>query len=186
MTAARYWHVQGRSRPSQAGFDNVGVAGDGRAGYEFATQLLPDVIVLDLMMAAPDGVDLLPKLRTVAPDSPGVVLSADDLAGVEELVLALGAHTFLRADQHRHTRVSAPRRSGERASTRFVTARSALTSLTWRRSLKAGVRAGSLRCAGRCRHEAYERRCRKGRGRHQKRHATTIGGPSPRGMRARW
>jgi DNA-binding NarL/FixJ family response regulator len=68
----------------QHGFEVVGEAEDGEAAIERATELLPDLILLDLSMPGLDGLSALPRLREAAPDCEVVVLTA---SGTEENLL---------------------------------------------------------------------------------------------------
>ena len=69
----------------QHGFDVVGQAGDGNEAIEFARQLQPDLVLLDLSMPELDGLDALPRVREAAPECEVVVLTA---SGTEENLLA--------------------------------------------------------------------------------------------------
>jgi two-component system nitrogen regulation response regulator NtrX len=71
-------------------------AADGAAGLAKATEVDPDLVLLDLMMPNPtDGLDLLEKLRERSPDLPVVMMSGR--AGLADAVKAtrLGAVNFL-------------------------------------------------------------------------------------------
>jgi DNA-binding NarL/FixJ family response regulator len=69
---------------TQHGFDVVGEAEDGGAAVERASELGPDLILLDLSMPGVDGLTALPLLREAAPDCEVVVLTA---SGTEENLL---------------------------------------------------------------------------------------------------
>jgi len=67
------------------GFDVVGEAGNGHAAVERARELRPDLVLLDLSMPDVDGLAALPGLRTAAPESAVVVLTA---SGTEDNLMA--------------------------------------------------------------------------------------------------
>lgn len=69
---------------SQHGFDVVGEAEDGQAAVIKASELSPDLILLDLSMPGVDGLTALPRLREAAPTCEVVVLTA---SGTEENLL---------------------------------------------------------------------------------------------------
>jgi DNA-binding NarL/FixJ family response regulator len=67
------------------GFDVVWEAADGREAVDWARELQPDLVLLDLSMPNLHGLDALPELRTAAPASAVVVLTA---SGTEDNLLA--------------------------------------------------------------------------------------------------
>lgn len=67
-------------------FEVVGEAGNGRDGVEVADALQPDLVLLDVSMPMMDGLEALPRIRTVAPDARVVMLS-----GFSELRLGADA-----------------------------------------------------------------------------------------------
>src|SRR5690349_8087752 len=69
---------------AQHGFDVVGEAEDGHEAVDCATDLQPDLILLDLSMPGVDGLTALPRLRDAAPSCEVVVLTA---SGTEENLL---------------------------------------------------------------------------------------------------
>jgi DNA-binding NarL/FixJ family response regulator len=68
----------------QHDFDVVGEAADGEQAIERATELNPDLILLDLSMPGMNGLEALPQLRAAAPESEVVVLTA---SGTEDNLL---------------------------------------------------------------------------------------------------
>ena len=56
-------------------FDVVGEAGDGARGIEVVRSTRPDVVVLDLAMPVMDGLEALPAIKQLVPDSVILVLS---------------------------------------------------------------------------------------------------------------
>jgi len=61
------------------GIEVVGQAGNGLEGVELATELQPDVILLDLRMPVLDGVAAMPLLRWNSPGSRIVAYTAVDV-----------------------------------------------------------------------------------------------------------
>lgn len=75
------------------GFEVVGEAGEGRAALELLASLKPDLVVLDLAMPGLDGLETLPQIKDVAPDTKVCVLS---LAGrsMQAEAMERGAHLY--------------------------------------------------------------------------------------------
>lgn len=75
------------------GFEVVGEAGEGRAALELLASLKPDLVVLDLAMPGLDGLETLPRIREVAPETKVCVLS---LAGrsMQAEAMERGAHLY--------------------------------------------------------------------------------------------
>jgi DNA-binding NarL/FixJ family response regulator len=69
---------------AQHGFDVVGEAEDGSEAVDRASELAPDLILLDLSMPGMDGLTALPQLREAAPNCEVVVLTA---SGTEDNLL---------------------------------------------------------------------------------------------------
>jgi DNA-binding NarL/FixJ family response regulator len=69
----------------QHGFEVAGEAADGEEAIVRATELQPDLILLDLSMPGLDGLTALPRLREAAPACEVVVLTA---SGTEDNLLA--------------------------------------------------------------------------------------------------
>ncbi len=59
----------------------MGEASDGERAIEQASELRPDLILLDLSMPGMNGLEALPKLREAAPESEVVVLTASGTEG---------------------------------------------------------------------------------------------------------
>lgn len=70
----------------RGGFEVVGEAADGADAVRLASQLAPDVVVLDLGLPDIAGHDLLTRVRTAAPRSKIVISSDLDLGNVAELL----------------------------------------------------------------------------------------------------
>lgn len=76
-------------------FEVVGSAADGRQAVELAIDLQPDVALVDLMMPALSGFDAIPLIRSGAPATRVVVLSAVDDARSRKRAIDAGADLFL-------------------------------------------------------------------------------------------
>ncbi|HUY70998.1 MAG TPA: response regulator transcription factor [Gaiellaceae bacterium] len=80
---------------SANGFEVVGQAAGGVEAIALATELDPDLIVLDLTMPEMDGLSALPKLRDAAPAAAVVVLTASEDDGNLLSAIRLGAAGYL-------------------------------------------------------------------------------------------
>lgn len=76
-------------------FEVVGSAANGRVAVELALDLQPDIAVVDLMMPGMTGFDAIPRIRSVAPATRIVVLSAVDDANSRKLAREAGADLYL-------------------------------------------------------------------------------------------
>lgn len=85
-----------RRRLERAGrFVIVGEAGDGVEAIELATELQPQILLLDLLMPRLDGREALPTLVQRAPRTMVVVLSALQASDEEVPAVAAGAFAYL-------------------------------------------------------------------------------------------
>ena len=73
----------------------VGEASDGRAGIDAARSLAPDLIVLDLLMPAMDGVSAIRSLRAASASSRIAVLTSSEDEEMAFSAIESGAHGFL-------------------------------------------------------------------------------------------
>jgi DNA-binding NarL/FixJ family response regulator len=73
----------------------VGEAENGREAITLADRHHPDVVVLDLAMPEMDGLEALPEIRKVSPESRVIVLSSYDAGAVQNEVIELGAYRFI-------------------------------------------------------------------------------------------
>ena len=76
-------------------FEVVGEAGDGVEAIEAAARLRPDVVLLDLAMPVMDGLEALPEIRKVSPESRVVVLSGFNARQMSAEALSRGASSYL-------------------------------------------------------------------------------------------
>jgi diguanylate cyclase (GGDEF)-like protein/PAS domain S-box-containing protein len=75
-------------------FEVVGETGDGREAVALARHLRPDVVLLDLALPGIGGLEALPMLRAVAPDSKVVVLSGLDPGAYADAARRRGADAY--------------------------------------------------------------------------------------------
>ena len=77
----------------EGGFEVVGEAGEGSAALELLERLKPDLVVLDLAMPGLDGLETLPRISDVSPDTKICVFS---LAGrsMQAEAMERGAHLY--------------------------------------------------------------------------------------------
>jgi DNA-binding response OmpR family regulator len=82
------------SRYLELGGYRVAVAGDGPAALEMAAELVPDLVVLDLMLPGMDGLEVCRRLRAAAP-TPIVMLTAKSHEADRIVGLELGADDYV-------------------------------------------------------------------------------------------
>src|SRR2546422_11538512 len=70
----------------------VGEAADGAEAVKIATELRPDVIVLDLAMPVMDGLQAIPLLAERTPETKILILTGFDRSGLREDAERAGAH----------------------------------------------------------------------------------------------
>jgi DNA-binding NarL/FixJ family response regulator len=73
----------------------AGEAGGGIAACEGATELQPDVVLMDLSMPDLDGIGAMKRIHESKPDLPVVILTAHADPGVEREAREAGASGFL-------------------------------------------------------------------------------------------
>ena len=76
-------------------YDVVGEAADGRQAVERATELQPDVVVLDLAMPVMDGLEALPLIKAAVPDVKVIVLSGFDEGPMRDRAIRAGASRYV-------------------------------------------------------------------------------------------
>lgn len=81
-----------------AGLVVVGEAGDGAEAIRLATDLKPDVVVMDVTMPVLDGVEATRRLHHQLPDLPIVVLTMHGEAALRREAIEAGAAGFLTKD----------------------------------------------------------------------------------------
>ena len=80
---------------AQEGFEVVGEASNGREAIEHATQLRPDVIVMDIGMPEVDGLAATRRIVKGGPSIRILVLTVHETEDYFFRVLEAGAHGFL-------------------------------------------------------------------------------------------
>jgi two-component system, OmpR family, copper resistance phosphate regulon response regulator CusR len=74
---------------------SVDLALDGRAGLEFATDFDYDLIILDLLLPALSGTELLRRVRRTRPNVPVLILTAKDAVSDKVTHFEAGADDYL-------------------------------------------------------------------------------------------
>jgi DNA-binding NarL/FixJ family response regulator len=77
------------------GFEVVGAVADGADATALASQLAPDVVLMDLSMPVLNGLDATRLLREVAPATAVVAFSAFDSPELKHQAFAAGAVAYL-------------------------------------------------------------------------------------------
>src|SRR5689334_12404100 len=75
---------------TKASFDVV-TASDGPTAFRHLLARRFDLILLDLRLADANGLDLLPRIRAIAPATPVLVMTAYEVEGLRDRVLRMGA-----------------------------------------------------------------------------------------------
>ena len=78
-----------------AGWEVCGEAKDGREAVDLASQLQPDVLLLDIGMPNLNGLDAARQILSMMPDARILILTIHDSEQVVREVLAAGARGFL-------------------------------------------------------------------------------------------
>jgi len=73
----------------------VGESVDGAQAVQMASELQPDLVLLDLAMPRMDGLEALPLLREAVRDVRVVVLSGFDKGAMAEKAMAAGADSYV-------------------------------------------------------------------------------------------
>ena len=78
----------------------VGEATDGRIAVALAGELQPDVVITDIRMPNLGGLDSIPRLREVAPQSKVIILTIYDDPATRAQAVAAGASAFVAKQDH--------------------------------------------------------------------------------------
>lgn len=73
----------------------IGEASNGVEAVDLARRLRPDIVLLDVAMPLLDGLDALPEIERVSPESRVVVVSSYAPDQMRDKVLALGARSYV-------------------------------------------------------------------------------------------
>lgn len=84
-----------REMLEEEGITVVGEARDGVSAVEAASELRPDVVLMDLQMPVMNGVDATRAIRQVRPETQVVVLTAYDDAALRQRLERVRAYTYL-------------------------------------------------------------------------------------------
>jgi two-component system, NarL family, nitrate/nitrite response regulator NarL len=90
----------------------VGDAADMAGAVRLAPQLRPDVVLVDLLLSDGDGIDLVSRLRQVAPRSACLILSLHDSAHNRRRAAAAGIAEFVGKQEPTQVLLTAIRRAG--------------------------------------------------------------------------
>ncbi len=77
------------------GFDVVGEAENGEEGVDFARQLRPDLVLMDVQMPGIDGFETTRRIMDLDDPPHVLMMSTHESGGFEEPALAAGAFAFL-------------------------------------------------------------------------------------------
>jgi DNA-binding NarL/FixJ family response regulator len=80
---------------TRPGIDVVGEADSGSAAVELAQRLQPDVLLLDIRMQSGDGLQALPQIKSVSPQTSVIMLTTYTNPGYLARALGSGASGFL-------------------------------------------------------------------------------------------
>ncbi len=88
---------------TEPGFELIGEASDGGEAVRFATDLHPDVVLMDLRMPRVDGISAIKQLRQKLPQIAIVILTTFNEDTLMREGLQAGAHGYLLKDTDRTT-----------------------------------------------------------------------------------
>jgi DNA-binding NarL/FixJ family response regulator len=77
------------------GFRVVGEAGSGQEAVRLASELRPDVLIMDFRMAGMDGVEAIDRIRAANPSIQAIMFSAYDDQALSMDAARVGASSFV-------------------------------------------------------------------------------------------
>ena len=92
---------------AEEGIEVVGEAASGRDAVTQATRLRPDVVIMDITMPEPNGIDATGRIRKACPNTRILILSMHDTAEYVHRALEAGASGYLHKDATREELVGA-------------------------------------------------------------------------------
>jgi NarL family two-component system response regulator LiaR len=78
----------------------IGRAANGLEGIEMVDKLLPDVVLMDILMPAMDGITATKLIHQKYPEIKVIALTASTSADDKKAALEAGAHSFLQKEDH--------------------------------------------------------------------------------------
>jgi DNA-binding NarL/FixJ family response regulator len=90
----------------------IGESGDAAGAMRLASQLRPDVVLVDLGLPDGDGIDLVARLREAAPGSACLILSIDDSRRNRARAAEIGVPAFIGKQQPTEVLLAAIRNVG--------------------------------------------------------------------------
>src|SRR5687767_8002068 len=80
---------------AQPDMEVVGEAGDGEAAIKEATQLIPDLVIMDISMPTMNGLKATKKLRTLCPDMKILTLTRHTDDGYLKQLIGAGSNGYV-------------------------------------------------------------------------------------------
>jgi two-component system, NarL family, invasion response regulator UvrY len=78
------------------GFEQVGEAASGPEALELATELHPDLVLVDVRMPGMDGIETARRLGEADPDAIVVLISLEEVPELPSSIASVGAAAYLR------------------------------------------------------------------------------------------
>lgn len=84
---------------AEEGIDVIATARDGRMAVRLASELQPDVIVMDISMPVMDGIDATRRIREQNPSASVLILTGGTTTGDVDRARKAGASTYMTKDR---------------------------------------------------------------------------------------